>query len=125
MHHMPSDPAELFILANATLLSIAIGNILSNAHKFSDQQDIQCSLELEDAEICISITDQGPGIRKENRKEIFKPFFSAADEPGHLGKGMGLYMADKIVSLFKGKLSLDTSKVPGTTFRIKLPKSAS
>ena len=125
MHHMPSDPAELFILANATLLSIAIGNILSNAHKFSDQQDIQCSLELEDAEICISITDQGPGIRKENRKEIFKPFFSAADEPGHLGKGMGLYMADKIISLFKGKLSLDTSKVPGTTFRIKLPKSAS
>lgn len=113
---------NFLILANATLLLIAINNIISNAFKFSGQQEVYCKLEPSGTNIRLSITDLGPGIKAAILPEIFKPFFSFSEKTPNTGNGMGLYMAHKIITLFKGSLEAHNEKKRGTTFIISLPK---
>lgn len=119
-HH---DPERSFlILANATLLLIALNNIISNAFKFSEQQEVSCRLELSDTHLILSVTDLGPGIKTAVLPEIFKPFYSFSEKVPNTGNGMGLYMAHKIISLFNGNLEAHNEKERGATFVISLPK---
>lgn len=120
--NMPEDPAQLLIRANPTLLGIALNNIISNAFKFSDQQDVHCVLDIQEKEIIISIKDKGPGIPESIQSEIFRPFYSYGGEHNYQGNGMGLYMAHKIINLFKGKLLVRSKKGKGATFIIHFPK---
>ncbi|WP_316822759.1 HAMP domain-containing sensor histidine kinase [Pedobacter gandavensis] len=120
--NMPEDPAELLIKANPTLLGIALNNIISNAFKFSDHQDVHCLLDIQAQETVIAITDKGPGIPEAIQTEIFKPFYSFSTESGHQGKGMGLYMAHKIITLFQGTLEVHSKKNKGATFILHFPK---
>lgn len=120
--NMPEDPAELLIKANPTLLSIALNNIISNAFKFSDHQDVHCLLDIQEKETIISIQDKGPGISEAIQAEIFKPFYSFSAETGHEGSGMGLYMAHKIITLFKGRLTVQSKKGHGARFILCFPK---
>jgi len=120
--NMPEEPNELIINANPVLLTIAINNILSNAFKFSDQQDVYCTLQIKPDEIIINITDNGKGIPLADQPFIFDPFYTAA-APHHQGNGMGLYMAHKIITLLRGKLELISGDGNGSTFAIRLPKA--
>ncbi|MEQ7800388.1 ATP-binding protein [Pedobacter sp. ASV1-7] len=122
MNNLPMDEAELIIQANPTLLHIAFNNIISNAFKFSDNHSVQCSLNIKQTEICISIVDQGTGIPETAIKEIFKPFYSAASESRHRGNGMGLYMAHKIITLYKGSITIHSKKGHGSTITVTFPK---
>lgn len=120
--NMPEDPACLLIKANPTLVEIALNNIISNAFKFSGNQDVHCLLDIQAKETVISISDKGPGIPEEIQPEIFKPFYSFSAESGHEGNGMGLYMAHKIIGLFNGKLEVSSEPGHGATFIIHFPK---
>lgn len=72
--------------------------------------------------LCISITDDGPGIPEENLNKIFNPFFSTK-EVGQ-GTGLGLSISfDIIVNKHKGILDVVSEISKGTTFVIKLPRS--
>jgi signal transduction histidine kinase len=122
MNNLPMDETELIIQANPTLLHIAFNNVISNAFKFSDNQPVQCSLNIQQTEICIAITDQGTGIPETALKEIFKPFYSSASESRHVGNGMGLYMAHKIITLYKGSITVNSKKGHGSTITIFFPK---
>lgn len=120
--NMPEDPADLLINANPTLLGIALNNIISNAFKFSDHQDVHCLLDIQEQETIISIKDKGPGIPEAIQAEIFKPFYSFSAENGHEGSGMGLYMAHKIITLFKGSLTVQSKEGNGARFILRFPK---
>ncbi|MFC3560614.1 sensor histidine kinase [Pedobacter jamesrossensis] len=108
------------VLANPVLLQIAIDNIISNAFKFSDNKPVICQLKYLDGHFLIEIIDEGKGISIEKQNEIFKPFYTTSEESGKKGEGMGLYMAQKIIALFKG--SIKASAIGKTTFTISLPK---
>ncbi|MGV8018834.1 MAG: ATP-binding protein [Ignavibacteria bacterium] len=66
----------------------------------------------------IDVTDNGKGIDKKYRKDIFRPGFSTKKR----GWGLGLSLSKRIVDDYhKGKLILlESSTDKGTTFRIKL-----
>lgn len=119
--NLPDRATDLTIQANPVLLQIALNNILSNAFKFSGQQTVRCQLEIKAEEIMITIEDQGIGIESSELTEIFKPFYStaASDETGN---GMGLYMAHKIITLYKGTITVLSQKGHGTTFKVSFPK---
>ncbi|RZK78331.1 MAG: sensor histidine kinase [Pedobacter sp.] len=115
------DKDSFVIQANPTLLLIAINNIISNAFKFSNQQDVFCMLSTDADQLIINISDNGPGIEAGIQQEIFKPFYSSADQETHKGSGMGLYMSYKIINLFKGSLKVDSTVEKGSTFTILIP----
>lgn len=122
MRNLPENETELLVEANPILLHIALNNIVSNAFKFSDNQTVQCLLDLQSTELHLSFTDQGIGIAGAELREIFKPFYSSAVESGHTGSGMGLYMAQKIITLYKGSITARSQKGQGTTIKVVFPK---
>ena len=113
---------EPHVLANETLLQIALDNIFSNAFKFSKNQKVNCSLEQKTEHFLIKITDQGPGVPVLERDEVFKPFYTRSEKFGQNGEGMGLYMAQKIINLFKGKIEISSSAEEKSSFVITLPR---
>ncbi|SDH25274.1 Signal transduction histidine kinase [Pedobacter terrae] len=108
------------ILANAILLQIALDNIISNAFKFSNNQDVNILVETIKNHLLIHITDHGSGIAIDDQADIFKPFYTRAKEQGHHGEGMGLYMSKKIIDLLKGEITIKNSEHGGCTFTVSL-----
>ncbi len=119
MRNLPAEAADLIIQANPTLLQIAIDNIISNAFKFSDNRQVSCILDVEGGQINVLISDSGTGIPESQREQIFKPFFSSSTKTEHAGNGMGLYMAHKIITLYRGTISITSSNNDGTTFLLR------
>lgn len=110
------------ILANAVLLQIALDNIISNAFKFSNNQEVNIVIEASKNDFLIHITDSGSGIATEEQENIFKPFYTRAKDFGRQGEGMGLYMAQKIIDLLKGEITATNLKKGGCTFTVRLTK---
>ncbi|MFN0256589.1 sensor histidine kinase [Pedobacter ureilyticus] len=115
---LPSQTDLLTLNVNKNLLEIALNNIIGNAFKFSDYQDVHCTLTVSEQEIKIAIRDLGVGINQNDSEYIYKPFYTSSSNVNLKGNGMGLYMAHKIISLAKGELSF-TSEDKGTTFFVK------
>ncbi|MCX6166135.1 MAG: ATP-binding protein, partial [Ignavibacteriae bacterium] len=71
-------------------------------------------------EVIVDVTDNGKGIDKKFKKDIFRPGYSTKRR----GWGLGLSLAKRIIDDYhKGKLFLlDSEMDEGTTFRIKLQK---
>jgi signal transduction histidine kinase len=71
--------------------------------------------------VWISVHDDGPPIRPEERERLFEPFAVArgAGEPT-----LGLYVSQQIVREHDGKLEVLSSDRHGTTFVVRLPIAA-
>ncbi|WP_316806752.1 ATP-binding protein [Pedobacter agri] len=110
------------VLANEILLQIVLDNIFSNAFKFSNQQSVICKLEQSDEDFVIEIIDQGPGIPLMEQEEVFKPFYSRSADIGQTGEGMGLYMAQKIIVLFKGKIEISSTELNKSMISVYIPQ---
>lgn len=120
MINLPMDnDAVLIVSANPTLLQIAIDNVISNAFKFSDDQQVDCVLEVKSKALSITISDKGNGIPVDQQSQIFKPFYSSSAKIEHAGNGMGLYMAHKIITLVGGNITIKSSNGAGATFLIE------
>ena len=68
----------------------------------------------------ISVSDNGPGVAAELRKEMFEPFVTGRSN----GTGLGLALVAKVVRDHGGIVDFDTGK-HGTTFRVLMPKWSS
>jgi len=111
MDNLPEEENLLTIACNPVLMKIALNNIIGNAFKFSDNQPVTILLNAKNSEISLSISDTGPGIAPGDLSHIFEPYYTVSSDPAHTGKGMGLYMANKIITLYGGHISV----VPGET----------
>jgi signal transduction histidine kinase len=115
-YHLPEDTRKYTIQANTYLLFLAIGNILRNAIKFSDNKVVFCGLYLKNDHPVITIRDTGIGISPEDLRNIFQPFFRGANTFGYAGYGVGLSLADKILRLHNVKVTVHSELNNGTEF---------
>ncbi len=67
--------------------------------------------------IRFSLEDSGPGISAEQKKRIFEPFFTTHSQ----GTGLGLAVAESVVTAHCGRIWCDSEINHGTTFHIELP----
>jgi len=65
-----------------------------------------------------SIKDNGIGMDRETREQIFTLFFSSKDRKG---TGLGLYIADRIIAQHNGRIEVDSQPGRGSCFRIRIP----
>jgi hypothetical protein len=108
-------------------LKQAIGNIVTNAVKFSPQ-DGTVDIEIDRTEkggLGISIRDRGVGIDPSECERMFEPFvqFDEGNTRRFGGLGLGLAIARRIARLHGGDLTLDSLPGSGTTARLTLPPS--
>jgi two-component system cell cycle sensor histidine kinase/response regulator CckA len=69
--------------------------------------------------VCLSVSDNGEGIKKENLERIFDPFFTTKDVDK--GTGLGLSLIYGVVKQHEGFVRVESEVGKGTTFRIFLP----
>ena len=110
--------------ADPGLLERALANVLANAQEFSPPGAlVRAQAGLVGDRVEIRVIDQGPGIRPEQREQLFKPFQRLGDRtmPGHRGLGLGLAIARGFVEAMGGELGLEETPAGGATFVFALP----
>ncbi len=77
----------------------------------------------EDGKVCITVQDNGCGIRSEDLEKVFRPFFTT--KPVGKGTGLGLSVCYGIVHGMGGAMSVESELGKGTRFTILLPPASS
>ncbi|RBW70135.1 sensor histidine kinase [Bacillus taeanensis] len=99
--------------------------LLDNALKYTSEYDsIGIKTYSEDHKIVFELSDTGIGIKEENMKHIFDRFYreDKARSRDSGGVGLGLAIAQWIVSKHDGSIKVSQNQNKGTTFKVKLPK---
>jgi signal transduction histidine kinase len=102
----------------------AFDSLLNNAIKFTEQGGVEVSLVDEGDSLTVHIADTGVGIDKDFLPALFDEF---RQESGglartHLGNGLGLAIAERIVDLLGGSIEVQSEKGKGSTFTVILPR---
>ena len=104
-----ADPAELEQVFN---------NLFANAiYEMPQGGALGVSLEHDDTNIDITVSDTGGGISSEHINMIFDPFFTTKKK----GTGFGLSVVLRIIKTYSGHISVETKKGQGSVFHIQLP----
>ncbi len=110
------EPAPPLLLDRSRIKRMFI-NLLTNAIEASPEgETVRIRYRRLGKNVAVNVSDEGPGIASEIRKEIFLPFFTTRTG----GTGLGLPIVKKIIEAHEGSLEvLNTSR--GATFRLTLP----
>ncbi|GAA0986085.1 Alkaline phosphatase synthesis sensor protein PhoR [Nocardioides aquaticus] len=102
-----------------------LDNLVSNAVKYTDPGgSVDVTVEADEDEVTLSVTDTGIGIAPDDLERLFEPFFRAdhARERVAPGVGLGLGIARSIVVAHGGRLEVDSTPGAGSTFCVVLPR---
>ena len=112
---------RVFLDGRKNLIVRCFNNLIDNSIKYSN--NILISLKKSANSIIIIIDDDGPGIPKNERENVFKPFYkidkSRSDSKSSVG--LGLSIASDIIRSHGGNISLETSPANGLRTKIFLP----
>jgi heavy metal sensor kinase len=114
--------------ADRTILRQALANLIHNAVKYSPASgDIRIRIRETELDAIVEVQDSGPGIQREHRERIFERFYRVDKSRTRAGggAGLGLSIAQWAVGMHGGKIEVECETVPGSIFRVYLPKSAS
>jgi hypothetical protein len=109
--------------ADPLRLGQALGNLLSNALKFTPPGGKIIFSAGQDSEgVWIRVNDSGPGILQEEQEKIFIPFFRGSQGKRFAeGMGLGLSITRDLVHAHDGRIDLVSAPGQGSTFTIHLP----
>ena len=118
------DSVPLFIADRDRIIQVLL-NLLSNAVKFCNQADgrVTVSLEVRDDALRVRVSDNGPGVRPQDKDLIFEKFRQGGDSLAGKpqGTGLGLPISREIIRHFGGALWLESAPGEGATFVFTLP----
>jgi len=113
VHHDPDAFSEV------------LANLLSNALKYSPQDDKHIVLTLGPSQgrVVLTVEDNGPGVAPRERRHIFEQFYRADDllTRSIEGTGLGLSIARGIVRAHGGRIFVEDSSLGGSRFVVILP----
>ena len=118
------DASERELLGDIQWLSIALGNLLNNALKYSPlDRPVRMSVEQTASASIFEVADEGPGIPEDRLPHLFERFVQGGVEQhqGPEGVGFGLYITRRIVEAHGGTISVRTAGGAGTAFVMEIP----
>ena len=116
--------SPIWVEIDTDKMTQVIDNILNNAIKYSpDGGKIKVGMKTTDAQLIISISDEGLGIPKKDLPRIFDRFYRVdkARSRAQGGTGLGLAIAKEIIKQHKGFIWAKSEYGKGSTFTIVLP----
>jgi signal transduction histidine kinase len=121
--NMPEDETKLYVNGNPYLLKTAIQNLIENACKFSSDARAVITLTCQKDDLRVTVSDNGPGIEKKDLENVFQPFFRTDATSKVKGYGVGLSLSQRIISIHKGKISIESTPGKGTSVSVVLSPS--
>lgn len=118
---LPENHEKLKVWGNKQLLYLALSNIVNNACKYSNNQEVNISIASSNNEVVLLFVDKGIGIPQNELQFIYDPFFRASNTHQYEGYGIGLPLARNIIRMHNGELIVSSDVEKGTTVKIKLP----
>ncbi len=102
-----------------------IDNLVSNAIKYSpDGGEIVISGTYDDAQVRISVRDQGPGLAPDQLRRVFERFYRVDNALTNnvQGTGLGLYLANAVIKAHGGRIWASNNPDGGATFTFTVPR---
>jgi signal transduction histidine kinase len=96
-----------------------LGNLLDNACKWARSR-VAISSAIDQAQLSISVDDDGPGLDPSLRVEVLQRGVRADQQVR--GSGLGLAIVSDLAELYDGSVTLETSPLGGTRARLQLPR---
>lgn len=118
--HLPA------VTGDRDLLGLAIYNLIENALKFTSAEDTVEVRALEDGRaLIVDVADTGGGIPPDDLRNVFEELYRGTNARGVDGSGLGLALAQRIVDLHGGQLTVRSRQIEprGTVFSVRLPIS--
>ena len=118
---LDTDPDGGMVLGDAGLLRQALTNIIQNAidslsgARVAEPQ-IRLALSVNDGQVCLEVSDNGPGFPKKGRSSLLEPYVTGRDK----GTGLGLAIVGKIIQDHSGELELADADDGGAKVVIRL-----
>jgi len=116
------EATEEALLADETLLRHALGNLLSNALKYSPAgQQVMFTARADARSLQFSIEDRGIGISAEDQKHLFSSFHRGSNVGRIRGSGLGLSIVKHAIDLQHGTVELRSALDEGTKVIVRVP----
>jgi len=122
IYNNPKRPID--IKADPKYLPMVVENLITNAIKYSKKRAvINVSLRKLSGEVQIKVIDRGVGIPEDELRAIFEKFSHASNEANADGNGtgIGLYLANQIINLHRGTITVKSTVGKGSEFTVHLP----
>jgi PAS domain S-box-containing protein len=112
---------------DADRLRQVLVNLLDNAVKYSEADEVRVRVEVADGQVFIAVGDEGRGIAIADHERIFEKFYRADPHMQHApsGTGLGLYIARELTRRMGGNLEVKSEPGRGSTFTVALPRAES
>jgi PAS domain S-box-containing protein len=123
-HKLELYPAQkdIILCTDARLLRQIMGNLISNAIKYSPVGSVvRVMLSQEGTDCTIMVTDQGIGIPLADQERLFDPFYRASNVNEIKGTGLGMTVVKNAVDVLHGEISFTSQPGEGSTFIVRLP----
>lgn len=124
IHYNKETCKDFHVVADPIRLKQVLINLLSNAAKYNhDNGSITITCKKSHlSSVYISVTDTGEGISEKDIQTIFEPFSRVQIEDSYIeGSGIGLTVANKLIELMNGGITVTSTLGQGSTFTIELP----
>lgn len=119
---LPDRPAH--VMADQRYAPQVLTNLLANASKYSPEDSvIRVRAAPEGTMLRVSVTDQGPGIAREQQAGLFERFYRVRGDTDTPGVGLGLAIAKGIVEAHGGSISIASEPGSGTCVWFTLPRA--
>jgi PAS domain S-box-containing protein len=113
-----------YVSANPERLREVVMNLIDNGIKFTTEGGIKVTLDGNDKEVTVSVSDTGLGIAAEDIPHLFQKFYridsSATRTIG--GTGLGLYLCRRVIEAFNGRIWIESKVNEGSNFKFTLPR---
>ena len=125
------------IIGNASMLEQAVSNFVSNALKYTPSTKmakearakreakgrVRVTVQQENGDIVMRVSDNGIGIPKDELQKLFKKFSRASNATAMYtdGSGLGLFIVKEIVEGHHGRVWVESEENTGSTFSISIP----
>ncbi|MBN1230922.1 MAG: substrate-binding domain-containing protein [Anaerolineales bacterium] len=117
---------DIWVLGDRTRLRQILLNLISNAVKYTPTGKVQLSVESDNQDVRISISDTGLGVKPDEIKRIFEEFYRSEriKKSGYNGLGLGLAITRQLIDQHNGEIEVSSPGIlgSGSTFSISIPR---
>ncbi|HEV7379209.1 MAG TPA: ATP-binding protein [Dyadobacter sp.] len=122
-------PSPIHVLGDGTRLTQVFTNLLINGLRYTDHSgEVQVSLESNDCEALVRVTDNGIGIESDQLKSIFELFVQVDNSHARSkgGLGIGLTLVNRLIAMHGGRIQANSQGLgKGSEFVVCLPLAKS